>query len=149
MKNNQFTITIEKQPQRCEICHQVDRFDADNGQCSRCQAVNSAVLAAEHAPPEWKPLFIELTEQMTPVQIGLLLLLIGVISGMMIDITHIKVGFSSLLAILISMLASIPLLTKQAKNFHPILSSLLITLTIAPLGWLLLVLLYWFIYSLM
>ncbi len=147
MNRNQFIITQERQPKRCEICHQEDCFDAGNGQCARCQVV-MVTMAANYSlyhEPKLKPLLIEMTEQMTPIQTCLILVLSGMFTGMAIDITHFKVELSSSIAIFISALASLPLVLKRSRQFHPIVIGLLFTLTIAPLGWLLLATLNWLV----
>lgn len=95
--------------------------------------------------PKLKPLLIEMTEQMTPIQTCLILVLSGMFTGMAIDITHFKVELSSSIAIFISALASLPLVLKRSRQFHPIVIGLLFTLTIAPLGWLLLATLNWLV----
>ncbi|MBX7222287.1 MAG: hypothetical protein K1Y36_20225 [Blastocatellia bacterium] len=33
----QFRIRSERPPERCEVCHQADRFDPETGACGRCQ----------------------------------------------------------------------------------------------------------------
>ncbi|MEW6733151.1 MAG: hypothetical protein AB1489_17625 [Acidobacteriota bacterium] len=37
MEPRKFTIREEKQPNRCDICHQTDLFDPHTGVCERCK----------------------------------------------------------------------------------------------------------------
>ncbi|MEW6737520.1 MAG: hypothetical protein AB1489_39930 [Acidobacteriota bacterium] len=146
MRKEQFTINKERKPARCEICHQTDCFDTANGNCSRCQPLLlTLVTVAGSTEPEWKPIMLELIQQMTPLQIFLVLLLGGILIGLLVDVTQQPLTVSSLLAILISTSASLPLAIRRTKNLHPLLNGLLVSLTIAPLGWLLLAGLYWLI----
>src|SRR5687767_4130697 len=42
---NKLQIKHETLPQRCEICHQSDTFDASANKCSRCGDISSSELA--------------------------------------------------------------------------------------------------------
>src|SRR5690242_14113090 len=103
MRREQFIINKERRPARCEICHQADLFDADSGQCGRCQLV--AAMAAPIADVKEKPLFIELIQEVTPAQMVVLLLLGGMLTGIAVDITQITLPIAAQAATLTSAFA--------------------------------------------
>jgi hypothetical protein len=144
MPSKHFVITREYQPARCEICHQVDCFDADQIYCARCHALANSITVNALQPVD-KPLLVELYEQTTLFQIVLTLLLGGILTGLMIDAAKFDLEFSLIFSFLISMSAALPLTISlnREQQPHPLLLGLLTTLTIAPLGWPLLTLLNW------
>jgi hypothetical protein len=50
-----FEIKQERQPKRCEVCHQTDLFDPKTGVCQRCQGTLPARLVIV-SPPRLSPL---------------------------------------------------------------------------------------------
>lgn len=50
-------IKRETPPERCEICHQSDCFDAQNNSCSRCQDVFELSLLVFNQPTNSTVLF--------------------------------------------------------------------------------------------
>lgn len=142
MRQQHFTINYEHNATRCEICHQKDLFDASINQCARCCEI-AATMPLIIKENDMLPIWVEIIEDLSTLQTGVFLLLGGIITGLIIDIPHYNAGVGSAMALTISSMAAVPLATKDADQFHPMISGLLFTLLVAPLGWLLLMFVTW------
>jgi hypothetical protein len=123
---------------RCITCRrQETTLPAD---CRHCQlsltTTGSNTIILE---PEFPSIWGEMVAQVTVVQVLLTLVLGGLITGAVAEIQELAVELTLVVALLVSFFATLPLLTLQSRNFHPVISGLLFTLVIAPLGWVLLV----------
>jgi hypothetical protein len=58
---NKLIVRHESPPERCEICHQSDRFNPETSFCSRCQGA----LKIESAPHEVGPSPLSSPEELT------------------------------------------------------------------------------------
>lgn len=142
MRPANFVVNREHYAQRCDICHKTDLFNREIGICYRCYAL----AIPEHTQslePELKPLFVELTDQFTPTQAYLSILLSGLVSGLLVDVNATNVTFYTFFALGLSSLASLPFLFKQTHKLHAFTIGFCTTVAIAPLGWLIVILIEW------
>ena len=79
-----FQIKTESQPVRCEICHQVDCFDAQRNYCSRCASL--PVLTEEKIVPR-----IAKAATITDIELGAF---VGLVIGVSIGIFGGAIAFS-------------------------------------------------------
>ena len=142
MRPANFVINREHYAQRCDICHKVDLFDKEVGICYRCYAL-AIPENVEALEPELKPLFVELTGQITSTQAYLSILLSGLVSGLLVDMSAANVAFYIFFALGLSSGASLPFLFKQTHKLHALTIGFCTTLAIAPLGWLIVILIEW------
>lgn len=150
MFEKHFIINRQKLPNRCEICHQTDCFDVALQVCSRCKPLLWSRFTTSDTTTNEVPLILEVIEQTTLSQSCLLLLLFGVTIGIFIDLSKLQLDMIVAYSLGISLLGIIPLFFfRPAKNFHPMISGMLITLAMIPLGWVLLGLVNWGIINLL
>src|SRR5205814_857545 len=116
---SELKILTESFPERCEVCHQIDCFDAKRNYCSRCSPLSDLIVN----PNENDDLIVDRIRPWRALT-GILLLLTSILAGAIIGGTGtdgpiLGAVFGSILGILLGTILTLVVVATKMRVIIP------------------------------